>query len=96
MAESTNRDKTFFSWLFNSRMKMNVYLFDKYIRQWISKQKAFSSMISSKLNNPEDESDCLLIRNYHQNKYYCLLVVNYCIVYSFHIDPYLDSIAIYI
>ena len=47
-------------------------------------------------NNSEDEYDCPLIRNYQQNKYYCLLFAYYCIVYNFHINLHLDSLAIYI
>ena len=33
------RDNTFFCWLFNFRMQMTEYLFDKYLRLWISKQQ---------------------------------------------------------
>ena len=57
MAESTYRDNTFFSWLFNFRMQMSVhvYLFDKHIRLWISKpkkkKKLFSCWIPTTLYN---------------------------------------------
>ena len=47
-------------------------------------------------NNQKDEYDCPLVRNYPQNEYYYLLVANYRIVYNFHIDLHLYSIATYI
>ena len=94
MTTSTNRDNTLFvdCSILN---ECNINLIRIYIYGLLNKKK-ISSWISTKPNNPGDEYGCPLIRNNQQNKCYCLLVSNFCIVKTFHIDLNLDSLAIYI